>query len=72
MLAPGQTVTCYADNSNRQLIVKPVRIERRQTLRVTIQPRGGLILIASDYSTVSLPRYSEGEIPYSSRKHCRK
>ena len=69
MLKAGQQATRYADDRNRQLTVEPIRIGRRQTLRVTIQPQGGMVLVAPDYSTASLPRYSEGEIPNSSRKH---
>lgn len=46
MLRAGQQATLHIDDRKRQLTAEPVRIGRRQTLRVTLQPQGGMVLEA--------------------------
>ena len=47
MLKAGQTVGYYTDNKQGETELKPLRVDKRQQVKIVMQPNGGMVLISS-------------------------
>ena len=47
MLKAGQTVGYYTDNKQGETALKPLRVDKRQQVKIVMQPNGGMVLISS-------------------------